>query len=134
MNDSFEWTEQKLKRNLNSLSYFKKNLLVMKVFLLDNCRSWSRRCIFFSAPAPAKNYGSGRLLPTYLSCRYCRPLFFYAFRSVFFFTCLSFLPTSLSPLLSSYILYLLTLILYYLHIFLSTLPYPLLSIYLHIID
>ena len=84
MNNSLEWTEHLLKRNLNSLSYFEKNLLVMKVFLLDNCRSWSRRCIFFSAPAPAKNYGSGRLLPTYLSCRYCRPLFFYAFRSVFF--------------------------------------------------
>ena len=37
----------------------------MKVFLLDNCRSrsWSRsrKHNFFSAPAPAKNYGSGRL-------------------------------------------------------------------------
>ena len=25
MNESFAWTEQKLKRNLNSLSYFKKS-------------------------------------------------------------------------------------------------------------
>ena len=25
MNDSFAWTEQKLKRNLNSLSYFEKS-------------------------------------------------------------------------------------------------------------
>ena len=35
----------------------------MKVFLLDNCRSRSRKRNFFSAPAPApaKNYGSGRL-------------------------------------------------------------------------
>ena len=48
---------------------FWKNLLVMKVFLLDNCRSrsWSRsrsrKHNFFSAPAPApaKKYGSGRL-------------------------------------------------------------------------
>ena len=34
----------------------------MKVFLLDNCQSWSwsRKRNFFSAPAPA-NYGSGRL-------------------------------------------------------------------------
>ena len=38
-----------------------KNLLVMEVFLLDNYRSRSRKRDFFSAPAPAKNYGSGRL-------------------------------------------------------------------------
>ena len=45
--------------------YIVKNLLVMEVFLLDNyrSRSWSRKRNSFlaPAPAPAKNYGSGRL-------------------------------------------------------------------------
>ena len=50
INDSFAWTEQKLKRNLNSLSF--GNLLVMEVLLLDNYRSRSRKRNFFSAPAP----------------------------------------------------------------------------------
>ena len=31
----------------------------MEVFLLDNYWSRSRKLNFFSAPAPAKNYGSG---------------------------------------------------------------------------
>ena len=53
-----------------------KNLLVMEVFLLDNyrSRSWSRsrKRDFFSAPAPAKNYGSGSAT---LGCFFINPDF-----------------------------------------------------------
>ena len=57
VNDSFAWTEQKLKRNLNSLSYFEKS---PGVVVITGAGAGAVNVIF-SAPAPAKNYGSGRL-------------------------------------------------------------------------
>ena len=58
MNDSFAWTEQKLKRNLNLLSYFEKSAGYGSVEV-DNyrSRSWSRsrkRNFFFGSGSSKK--------------------------------------------------------------------------------
>ena len=65
MNDSFEWTEQKLKRNLNSLSYFEKICWLWKCFfwIIAGAGAGAENVIFFRLRLrlQQKNYGSGRL-------------------------------------------------------------------------
>ena len=64
MNDRLAWIERLLKRNLNSISYFEKICWLWKSFfwiIAEAGAGAGAENVFFSAPAPAKNYGSGQL-------------------------------------------------------------------------
>ena len=58
MNDSFAWTEQKLKRNLNSLSYFEKICWLWKCFfwIITGAEAGAVNVTFFGS-----GYGSATL-------------------------------------------------------------------------
>ena len=61
-NDSFEWTEQKLKKTWIRYHVLKKSAGYESVsFGLLPEPELEPKTYFFSAPAPAKNYGCGRL-------------------------------------------------------------------------